>query len=117
MSESYQGRAKQFLPYAALRGFEEIVNEKRKIKQTKRIPSEEEETLISQRLSVLSRGREVSAELFSDGEYVTVRGIVGQVDFALCSFTLNGRNIYFSDVYDIYFNDEEGDGSLSVRIL
>ena len=88
MSEYYQGRAKQFLPYAALRGFDEMVNEKHRITEEKQEFFEDVERIISERISLIKTGRDVTVRVFNKGERYTIKGIVKGVDFAVSTLTV-----------------------------
>ena len=49
-------RAKQFAPFAALKGFEETVREKEAIYEPKRILPEEKQNELDMKLKILRRG-------------------------------------------------------------
>jgi len=101
MEQSYQGRAKQFLPYAALVGFEETVAKKRKAPAKRRELSEDEAERLSKKISGLKKGDAVRLTYYQDGEYRQVLGTVTQVDFTFMHLVVNKTKILFSDLYNL----------------
>ena len=81
MEQSYQGRAKQFLPYAALVGFEETVAKKRKAPAKRWELSEDEAEGLSKKISQLKKGDTVKLTCYQESEYRQVLGTVTQLDF------------------------------------
>ncbi len=78
-------RAKQFAPFAALKGFEETIREKEFIYEMKRVLPEEKKNDLDMKLKILKPGMEIQAEYFEEnvkrpgyGKYHTVKG---KVDF------------------------------------
>lgn len=78
-------RAKQFAPFAALKGFEETIREKEFIYEKKRVLTEEKNNELDMKLKILKPGMEIQAEYFEEdekrpgyGQYHIVRG---RVDF------------------------------------
>ncbi len=80
MEESYQGRAKQFLPYASLRGFEGIVESKSRVKSPRRELLEDAAEELSQKLLSLSEGTVVEVVYYSVDAYVTRRAEFKKID-------------------------------------
>ena len=72
-------RAKQFMPFDALKGFQEALREKERIRVPKRSLSEEERAELDRELARIGKMDMVEAEYFQDGEYVCVRGMVAAV--------------------------------------
>lgn len=72
-------RAKQFMPFDALKGFQEALREKERICVPKRSLSEEERAELDRELARIGKTDMVEAEYFQDGEYVCVRGMVAAV--------------------------------------
>lgn len=78
-------RAKQFAPFAALKGFGETIREKEFIYEKKRVLTEEKNNELDMKLKILKPGMEIQAEYFEEdekrpgyGQYHIVRG---RVDF------------------------------------
>lgn len=80
-------RAKQFAPFAALKGFEDAVREKEIIYEPRRILSEERKNELDMKLRMLKPGMEILMEFFTGnpslpgfGRYHTVKGDVAFFD-------------------------------------
>ena len=80
-------RAKQFAPFAALKGFEDAVREKEIIYEPRRILSEEKKNELDMKLRMLKPGMEILVEFFTGnpslpgfGRYHTVKGDVAFFD-------------------------------------
>ena len=76
-------RAKQFAPFAALKGFEDAVREKEIIYEPRRILAEEKKNELDIKLRMLKPGMEILVEYFTGnpllpgfGRYHTVKGDV-----------------------------------------
>lgn len=108
MSEHYQDRASQFLPYASLRGFDEVVRKKEYRKAMRPEISEDVAAVISYRLSSLFAGDLIRLVYFSDGSLITVKGRVEGIDFTFRTLRISGRAISFFDVVDIGAFSEDG---------
>lgn len=67
-------RAKQFMPFSALKGYEEAVKESEKRKAEKIILAEDKKAELDIKLRKLKFGDEVSILYFDDGEYKTLSG-------------------------------------------
>lgn len=80
MESSYQGRAKQFLPYASLRGFDDVVEAKKRIKSPRRELMEDAEEELSRKLLSLSHGVLVSVTYYSVDSYVTRKAEFKSID-------------------------------------
>ena len=61
-------RAKQFAPFAALKGFEETIREKEYIYEKKRVLPEEKNNDLDMKLKILKPGMEIQAEYFEENE-------------------------------------------------
>ena len=76
-------RAKQFMPFASLRGFDQIVKEKEKVLIEKRELSEEEIMELSNKLTSVKKGDLVSVIYFLFGEYKKTTGVITAIDLTL----------------------------------
>ena len=101
MRDSYQSRAKQFLPYASLRGFEEIVAERRKIKEERREPGPDAEEEISYTVASLCKGDFVRAMFYKLDRYIEISGEVVKVDPTSREIVLNTGIIPIDDLFSI----------------
>ena len=98
-------RAKQFMPFDALKGLNEELRrrEKKMLREEKRILFEEEAEKLSSRLARLQVGDEVEAVFYENGYYLTVVGKVESVNRHFGFLQLDGRRLYFCDLYRLRF--------------
>ena len=88
-------RAKIFSPFVALRGYEdEIASEGRDLLKGNRIELPEEgKQALSQKISQLRKGQEITIKYFTDGYYENIAGILDAVD-VINKRTTNLHRIY-----------------------
>ena len=91
-------RAKQFMPFDALKGFQEALREKERIRVPKRSLSEEERAELDRELARIGKMDMVEAEYFQDGEYVCVRGMVAAVSRQEGWLRIVNTQIRFEDI-------------------
>lgn len=76
-------RAKQFMPFAAVKGLEKAIAEQdqllNKVEQVEL--AEEQVRKINEELTFLEKGNIVSVRFYNNGRYQTLEGIVEQIDF------------------------------------
>ena len=101
MESSYQSRAKQFAPYASLRGFDEVVRERRRVTTPRRELCDDEAEVISARLSSIERGMTVEVEYYLTDSYVKLRGRVAGIDPVFRTVKIGGKTVNFDDVISI----------------
>ena len=97
----YQDRAKIFLSFAALKGFEEALKEKEKIVVAKKEMSEEKKMTISYRLSNLKKNDMASVVYYDNGEYLKVQGLVSKIDTLYQELVIVKTKIKFDDIYEL----------------
>ena len=94
-------RAQQFMPFAALKGYYDLIRERERVVEPKRELTDEQALELSRKLSQLKR-REMACIVHYDGEaYVTVRGLVSDIDLAARPVTVVRTRIPFDDIADI----------------
>lgn len=100
-------RAKQFAPFAALRGFEETVRKKESIYENKKELSEEKKQELDRKLRFLSEGMCIQVTYFIEnpefhgkGEYCIVEG---NVDFfnPQINLRIGDAEIHIPDIIDL----------------
>ena len=91
-------RAKQFMPFDALKGFQEALREKERVRVSKRILSEEEREELNRELSRIGKMDMVEAEYFQDGEYVSVKGMVSGINQQEGWLRIVNMQIRFEDI-------------------
>lgn len=96
-------RAKQFMPFAAVKGLDEALTRKRLERELKPRPelSEEQSDTLNARLSRLRKGMDVTIRYYSDGEYQVAQGRLELLDAAEHRLRVAGRTIVFDDILNI----------------
>ena len=94
-------RAQQFMPFAALRGYYDLIRERERVAEPKRELTDEEALELSHKLEQVER-REMASVVYYDGEaYVTVCGLVSDIDEAGRILTVVRTRIPFDDIAGI----------------
>lgn len=98
---SQADRAKQFMPFAALKGFEEALREKEKIVVEKISLSEESKEELDRKLHEIHRNDIITVVYFLKDEYVKITGMVSRLDKDARILKIVNTKIPFDDIYDI----------------
>ena len=96
-------RARQFMPFAALKGYDALLREQERIETPKRLPSEEKAACLSKRLNQLRVGSDVEIVHYQVNTYLHTRGNVRNVDFVFRKVTVGKEVIQFADIFDLRF--------------
>ena len=72
-------RAKQFMPFSALKGLDEALRAKEKIVVPKVEVSPEMAEELDYKMHLLEKGKVTTIICFSSGEYVKMTGLVGSI--------------------------------------
>lgn len=96
-----EDRAKQFMPFAALKGFQEMLKEKERIVVPRMELSEEQKEELDRKLQMLKQNDIVTVVYFHDGEYVKVKGMVSRIDLSSKTVKIVNAKIRFDDIADI----------------
>lgn len=94
-------RAKQFAPFAALKGHEMELAKKRKHIDKKIILAEDEAEHINQVLSSLQKGDKVEVVYYAEDVYHRLSGIVEKIYIYEAKLQVSDRIIGFVDIYKI----------------
>lgn len=97
-------RAKQFMPFDALKGFREALHEKEKIIVPKMELSEDAREILDRKLHQISRNDMVTVIYFHQNEYLKVTGMVSRFDISARILKVVNTKIAFDDIYDIIEN-------------
>ena len=75
-------RAKQFMPFAAVKGLEKAIAEQNQLlNRVERVELGEEQVQeINEELTLLEKGDMVSVRFYKNGKYQTIGGVVEQID-------------------------------------
>ena len=104
-------RAKQFMPFDALKGFREALAEKERIIVAKRELSEEQKMELDYKLKQIHKMDVITVEYFQKGEYVRVTGVVSRIDETSRVLKIVNTGIPFDDISDFQgevFIEQEG---------
>ncbi len=94
-------RAMQFAPFAALKGYYETVKKQERITQPKIELGEEDATAISNTLNNLNVGISVKIRYYYIDSYITIEGVISEVNTAYHKLKVNKTHIPFADIYSI----------------
>ena len=94
-------RAKQFMPFAALKGYEEALREREKIIVEKVELSEEKLEELDRTLMQIQRNDMVRVVYFCQDAYLQVEGMVSRIDRDARILQVVQTKILFSDISDI----------------
>lgn len=94
-------RAKQFLPFDALKGFRETLAQKERIVVERTELSEEYREELDRRMQRVLKNDIITVVYFHDGEYVQVTGMVSRLDVTSRIIKIVNTKISFEDIYEI----------------
>lgn len=94
-------RAKQFMPFDALKGFREALLEKERVIVSKKQYSEEYNEELAWKLSQIQENDIICLEYFEHGEYIKIVGIISKIDTYNRKLEITGKTIYFDDIFDL----------------
>lgn len=97
-----ENRAKQFMPFDALKGFREALEEKERVVVQKRELSEEQKEELDFKLRQIRKMDMITVEYFHDGEYVQVTGVVSRIDETSRVLKIVNTKIEFEDIINFY---------------
>ena len=99
-------RAKQFMPFDALKGFREALAERERIVVPKRELSEEMKQELDLTFHKLKKLDIVNVQYFENGEYVMVTGVVSKIDESGRFLIIVDTKIAFDDITDMQIVDK-----------
>lgn len=94
-----QSRAKQFMPFAALKGYEEALRAKEKKIVEKIELSDEIKEELDYCMSRLERFDLVKVTHYLKGEYLETTGVVAKIDLSASILVIVDKKVHFSDIY------------------
>lgn len=95
-------RAKQFLPFDALKGFSEALREKEIEYEEKRDLSEESLIELNDKFNQIEKGDYIKIKYYKNGRYIGIKGIVTNIDYTKKKIQINkDRNINTCDIVSI----------------
>ncbi|MBE6601798.1 MAG: YolD-like family protein [Ruminococcaceae bacterium] len=94
-------RARQFMPFSPLRGFEELIRAELKDESPKRELSEYDAQRLSQKMQAVEKGCLVRVTYYEGDGYVTTEGIVSDFDIPMRRLRVVKKEILLDDIWDI----------------
>lgn len=101
---SREDRAKQFMPFAALKGYPEALRKKERIIVPKMELSEEYQEELDRKLRQVQKNDMITAVYYCKGEYLELTGMVSRIDVTARVLRIVNTKIRFEDLYDILFS-------------
>lgn len=96
-------RAKQFVPFAAVKGYEEALRAKEKIVVEKIELSEEKKEELDFKLHQIKKNDIITVVYFYKDEYIQLEGMVSRVDTDAKILKIVNTKIPFEDIYEFIF--------------
>lgn len=96
-----ENRAKQFVPFSALKGYDEALRAKEKILVTRMELSEEKKEELNRKLHQISRNDIVTVVYFYKDEYIQLEGMVSRIDKDSRVLRVVNTKIPFNDIYEL----------------
>ena len=94
-------RAKQFLPFSALRGYYTLIKEKEKIIEDKKILSEDELDRLQNEFSRIKIGMIIKVKYYVIDHYEELEGMVSKIDLIGKKIMLVKTEINIKDIIDL----------------
>lgn len=94
-------RAKQFLPFDALKGFRKALEEKEKIYENKKDLSDDYFNNLDIKIKNVKKDMNVRIKYYRDLEYIETTGVVRKIDSLSRYIVLLNSKISFDDILDI----------------
>lgn len=96
-----ENRAKQFMPFAALKGYEEALRAKEKIVVEKIELSEEKKAELDYKIQQIQKNDIVTVVYFLKDEYIKLEGMVSRLDRDARVLKIVNTKIPFEDIYEL----------------
>lgn len=100
-----ENRAKQFMPFAALRGYEEALRKRERVVVPKAEMSEEKAEEINRILLQIRPRDMITVVYFREGTYLEATGMVAVLDPDLRILKIAGTEISFDDIFSVRFSN------------
>ena len=91
-------RAKQFMPFAALKGFQEMLEETAAYKEGRKRLSEEQLEELDRQLHSMVRGQRVRVVYYTGRRYHQVEGVLDTINPAHRTIKVQGQQIGISQI-------------------
>lgn len=94
-------RAAQFMPFAALRGYYELIRQQQRIPEAKHELTDEEALALSQTVYRVRRGQMVRVVYYDEDAYVTLTGCVSRIDLVERELMVVKTKIALDDIREL----------------
>ncbi len=94
-------RAKQFMPFAALRGLPEALAAKEKVLVPKIELSPEMAEELDRKMHLIAKGKMATVVYFCNGEYIKLTGLVARIDETSRLLQIVNTKIPFADILQV----------------
>ena len=95
-------RAKQFLPFDALKGLQEALREKEIEYEAKKDLSEDTLHELNNKFNQIENGKYIKIKYYKNGRYSEIKGILTNIDYIKKKIQINKvENINICDIIDI----------------
>lgn len=101
LGKPHPDRAKQFKPFAALRGYYDLVKQTEHISEPRRMVTEERALVLSRMLESLRKGDMVRVTYYDGDAYVSITGMLSDVMPPLRRLVVIRTYVDFDDVWEI----------------
>ena len=91
-------RAKQFMPFAALKGFQELLEETARYTENRKELSEEQLEELDRQLYSMVRGQRVRVVYYTRGQYHQVEGVLDAINPVHRTIKVQGKQIPLSQI-------------------
>ena len=98
---SREERAKQFMPFAALKGYPDALRKKEKVVVPKIELSPEYQEELDRKLRQVQKNDIITVVYFSKDEYLQLTGMISRIDATARVLKIVNTKITFEDIYDI----------------
>ena len=98
VARAHPERVRQFMPFAALKGYHDLVRDREHVPQPRRAMTDDRALALSQVVAGLEKGDVVRVTFYEDDGYTTVRGAVSEVVEALRGIRVVRRWIPFDAI-------------------
>ncbi len=94
-------RAKQFMPFAAVKGYHEALAKKEHITVPKNELTDDMAELLDYSLKSIQRGNVITVVYYHEKEYIKICGMAAKIDNEAKTLTVVDRIINFEDIINI----------------
>ena len=94
-------RAKQFMPFAALRGLPDALAAKEKVLVPRIELSPEMAEELDRRMHLITKGKMTTVVYFNNGEYIKITGLAARIDETSRILQIVNTKIRFEDILQV----------------